>query len=144
MMTDLFGQEARVIKNAGAYAGSPGAGPSGKMTEANDTQKQNNENRSDANVDLQPVVMGQGFNAHRLGERGCELEASYVEAWQKLQRKGSYYETPFPDILFLEDNGKLLSDRDRKVIETTIQWLGSNIGNSFVKSVLKSHGLGAS
>jgi hypothetical protein len=88
---------------------------------------------------------------------GMTLEAAYAEAWEKVNREDSWLAkllrvpckrgdqgaTPEYGIVnantrrALEDG---MTHRDAAVASTVIQWLGSNVGQDFVKDVLASQG----
>ena len=96
---------------------------------------------------MQRVVLQRGYNAHRLEHPESNLEKLYAEAWDELCQP-KLHTLSMPDSLFCgpkkdmfnpivpPPNRTELTDRDRMVAATVIQWLGSNVGNSFVREVL--------
>ena len=76
------------------------------------------------------------INEHRLSTN--PLESKFLKAWKECNNKYDGRDTidyilsknkdhHFPDIA---------TDRDREVAATLIQWLGSPVGQNFIRSVL--------
>ena len=64
-------------------------------------------------------------------------EKTFAFMWQKIQEKG------FLDGFFNNKSMDLrlnVTDRDRLVCASVIQWLGTNIGQSFLNEVLEKEG----
>jgi hypothetical protein len=71
-------------------------------------------------------------NAHRFVSN--PLEKKYYDAWIEENRFGKTLE------YILGDNNRRaddVSDRDKMVAATVIQWLGSPVGQGFSESVMK-------
>lgn len=75
-----------------------------------------------------------GLHQHRFSQN--PLEEKFAKAWEKLNPKGSNNNLEY--ILALNNNRPRgeVSDRDRQVAATIIQWLGSPVGRNFIKDVL--------
>ena len=78
-----------------------------------------------------------GLSPHRWADNPLELK--YAQAWDRINdvtRPGS-------DLIewLLGDGSKPVevSERDRLVAATVVQWLGSPVGQSFVQEVLDEH-----
>ena len=67
-----------------------------------------------------------GIHEHRLADN--PLEAKFAKRWRENCERGQ-----LEQILSVTT----VSDRDETVAATVIQWLGSPVGLSFVKAVLK-------
>ena len=72
-----------------------------------------------------------GINKHRLGENSLELAFAFV--WQEINEQRDLLEC----LLHTGGSGfpKELTDRDREVAATIIQWLGSPVGQDFLREV---------
>lgn len=80
-----------------------------------------------------------GLNTARLASN--PLETRFAEAWQTMNEvsKGPMDGADTVDyILHMGDQRypKLCSERDRDVANSIVQWLGSPVGESFVRQVL--------
>lgn len=71
-----------------------------------------------------------GIHAHRLVD--SPLEAKFAKRWREDNERGLLNQ-----ILTCGDVSDV-SPRDEAVAATIIQWLGSNVGRSFVREVMKS------
>lgn len=73
-----------------------------------------------------------GIHEHRLAEN--PIEARFAKRWREDSTKGL-----LEQILQCGDVASI-SERDETVAATVIQWLGSHVGQSFVKAVMKDQG----
>ena len=73
-----------------------------------------------------------GLNQRRFADN--PLEKAYADQWEKDNKEGRLLEC----ILAKEPNyiRDEVTDRDREVAATVIQWLGSPCGQSFVEEVI--------
>ncbi len=79
----------------------------------------------------------QGLGMHRL--KSNALEAQFALAWQGQSNPAGLTGPDTIDYLLHtgdQTNPKRCSERDRIVANTVIQWLGSPVGQSFVRGVL--------
>lgn len=81
-----------------------------------------------------PDMKSAGLHTHRYADN--PEEKRFVEMWARMGLDGSnldYLLTPAEN----HDNGRLepASDRDRQVAATIIQWLGSPVGQSFLRDL---------
>ena len=82
----------------------------------------------------------QGLNHGRTQREATEK--AFVEVWRKINEEASGPINDFPHRLLehiLSPNQpqmEVISDRDVVVAETVIQWLGSNVGQNFLKEVV--------
>jgi len=80
-----------------------------------------------------------GKSQHRMKDN--ELEKTFAEEWEKLNtdRNGKLNGMGTLDYLLAETinypSGEV-TDRDRVVAATVVQWLGSPVGSEFVKRVV--------
>ena len=77
-------------------------------------------------------MKNEGFSAHRLSKAADNpREVAFAEQWDKENNDESWHwaviEHLIPDV----------TERDRKVAATVIQWLGSPVGMAFLGDVLK-------
>ena len=84
----------------------------------------------------------------------CELEKSFADEWEDLndrnKRIGENYGYGMLQDLFISGGlfsireprtvHKIINGRDRHIVATVIQWLGSNIGREFLNKCLKKTG----
>ena len=85
-----------------------------------------------------------GFLYHRIAENKKyhfnNTEEAFFKNWDNLNMKGK--NPKFMDLLFRDKHDKIkMTVRDRFVVATVIQWLGSNIGMCFLRDVMKDSGL---
>lgn len=80
-----------------------------------------------------------GISNDRLRHQSNAIERRFVQAWRAEHQRSR----PLLDILLTHQHGDpsdwepdVVSDRDRVVAETVIQWLGSNVGLGFLEDVL--------
>ena len=69
------------------------------------------------------------------------MEKLFAEAWENINNDPNGYATTL-DCLLAEDNNRPLfevTDRDRVVAATVVQWLGSPVGQNFVRDVLGTY-----
>lgn len=79
----------------------------------------------------------EGINIHRLEDN--PLEQKYAEAWAQLNGT-KIYQTPMLGYLLSKTNDyDPGSKRDQIVAATVIQWLGSPVGQNFVRDVLEEN-----
>ena len=71
-----------------------------------------------------------GKNTHRLSSN--PLEKTFHDAWKEENKYGNLLE------YILGDNNEkaVLSNRDEMVAASVVQWLGSPVGEDFVRSIL--------
>lgn len=84
-------------------------------------------------------MKNKGLNQHRLKQN--PLENAYAIAWENenIGRTGRPDGRGYLDYLLAENRNDPMgevTDRDRVVAATVIQWLGSPVGSSFVQRVL--------
>lgn len=84
----------------------------------------------------------QGLHPHRLTTKADNpLERRFARAWHHIntdcERDGPGRRSVLAELLGSETT----SDDDRQVACTVVQWLGSAVGESWVRSVLREHGL---
>ncbi len=63
-------------------------------------------------------------------------ERIFAEVWE--EKNSSKYSQPLLDLLLAEDNNRPMgevTERDRMVAATVIQWLGSPVGEGFLQDV---------
>lgn len=78
-----------------------------------------------------------GRNQHRFKDNPLELK--FAEAWEKQNTGKSPNYNGWLDYMLAEDNNRPcgeVTDRDREVAATIIQWLGSPVGESWVRETL--------
>ena len=75
-------------------------------------------------------MKNKGLNQYRFKEN--PLEKAYAEQWEKDNKECRTLEYL---LLANHPNGEV-TDRDREVAATVIQWLGSPCGQSFVEDVI--------
>lgn len=87
-----------------------------------------------------------GMQANRLAEPDNKLERRFAREWHHVNTAygGDRGNTPSVLDSLLDPSGRgdragVASDRDRQVACTVIQWLGSTIGSTWVRDVLKEH-----
>ena len=76
-------------------------------------------------------MKNKGLSQHRFKRN--PLEKRFAEEWEKINT------APFETLGYLKtSNGKYLapSDREREKAATIIQWLGSPVGQNFIKDVM--------
>ena len=84
------------------------------------------------------VMKNKGKNTYRFKQNPLELR--YAEEWESLNTilNGALNGRGVLDYILSDDknmpNGEV-SDRDREVAATVIQWLGSPVGQKFIKKV---------
>ena len=84
----------------------------------------------------------QGLNHTRMERE--PVEKAFVEVWRKLNIESSGPINDFPyrllEHILSPKQPKIenISDRDVVVAETVVQWLGSSVGQSFLKEVIAS------
>ena len=86
-------------------------------------------------------MKNKGINQHRFS--GNPLEKAFAEEWEELNTTydGEQNGRCILDYLLSEDANHPcgeVTDRDREVAATVIQWLGSPVGLSFVMGVIDS------
>lgn len=70
-----------------------------------------------------------GLSPYRLGPKADNpREVAFAEQWSKEQEQGNVLRHLI---------GRDFSDRDAEVAATVIQWLGSNVGMSFIEEAAK-------
>lgn len=75
---------------------------------------------------MKPKLNHVGFSANRLDVlQDNPREVAFAKEWQKEQSQGNLLENLIPNV----------TQRDAQVAATVIQWLGSNIGMSFMENV---------
>jgi hypothetical protein len=78
-------------------------------------------------------MKGRSHNLHRLKDPINYKEDVFLKIWRK------NYNNSVPTLMYLLGEGNTpsydISDRDKEVAETVIQWLGSNCGQYFLKEV---------
>lgn len=72
----------------------------------------------------------EGIHAHRLKDN--PLEARFAKQWREDCKRGRLYQ-----VLKCGDVGDV-TPRDEAVAATVIQWLGSHVGQSFLREVDRS------
>lgn len=85
----------------------------------------------------------QGLNTHRLAQN--PLEKRFALAWQAQNEVAAPVDGQADTLDYILHEGdqrypKLCSERDRQVANSVIQWLGSPVGESFIRSVLEDGG----
>lgn len=65
------------------------------------------------------------------------LECAFAQEWEKENERNS---RPSLLELLLDGDGQKVSGRDRYVAATVVQWLGTNVGFSFLVTCLKAGG----
>lgn len=93
--------------------------------------------------DAHEANVGRNFNRTKTNPR----ELAFYEQWMKENEPLSYINKGHGILqdLFIESTGQLFSrktievinNRDRMIVATVIQWLGSNVGMSFLHEALK-------
>ncbi len=81
----------------------------------------------------------ESVNIHRFSRE--PLEENFVRKWRELNKNCMTDELEYKHLYYLLSLGHDLSDitdRDIQVAETVIQWLGSSVGQSFIRSVEQS------
>lgn len=78
-------------------------------------------------------MKNKGIHQHRF--RDNQEERRFAEAWEKYNSDGSSFE--LIDYVLSQNNNRPepCSDRDREVAATVIQWLGSPVGQGFLKEL---------
>lgn len=71
----------------------------------------------------------QGFNSHRLKDNPREV--AFSKQWQEEQALGRVLHYILPA-------KPTVTERDEAVAATVVQWLGSNVGMSFLEQVIRS------
>ena len=84
-----------------------------------------------------------GYFTHRLEFN--DTEKAFHDKWLEINepKRGFNYGHGTLQDLFFDQKGKCLVEltkRDREIVATVIQWLGSNIGFSFLQETLKEVG----
>ena len=76
-----------------------------------------------------------GLNKHRLEYDYNALERSFAEEWSKMNggKTLDYLMTPIKN----DPNYAELSDQDHLVAATIIQWLGTPVGQGFIRDAQK-------
>ena len=80
-------------------------------------------------------MKNRGRNQHRLNQN--PLEKKFAWTWEKMN--GGIQRHGILDYLLAENNNQPMdevSDRDREVAATVIQWLGSPVGKIFLYQVI--------
>lgn len=88
-------------------------------------------------------MTNKGLHQYRFQDN--PLEQHYAEAWEKENTRESNGHGILDYLLAKDPNypkGEVTT-RDREVAATVVQWLGSSVGNNFVRDVLESSGLTA-
>lgn len=83
-------------------------------------------------------MRNKGKSQHRFKQN--PLEEMYATAWEEINTDRYGHNTTL-DYMLAEDNNRPcgeVTDRDRVVASTVIQWLGSPVGQNFVKDVLEA------
>lgn len=85
-----------------------------------------------------------GLNKHRLRlEAGNYDEITFAEAWVRLNDPD--VQTPvlnyilFPEVDQRYAKHNVVSDRDKAIAATVIQWLGTHVGQAFLRDVTENH-----
>lgn len=95
-----------------------------------------------------------GWKTNRLEYDPHDIENAFSSIWQKhnIKERGINYGNGILQDLFFESSGNPLSvfnptvkhlkinNRDRLIVATVIQWLGTNVGFCFLREVLKKAG----
>lgn len=79
-------------------------------------------------------MLNQGLHVCRL--RQNELERRFAEEWESRNVRNQGRD--LIDYMLAEDNNRPcgeVTERDRQVVATVIQWLGSPVGQSFIDTV---------
>jgi len=80
-------------------------------------------------------MKNRGKNTHRFKDN--PLEERYAKAWESINTdRNSTIEYILARDINKPQQGEV-SKRDREVAASVIQWLGSPVGNSFVREVLE-------
>ena len=81
-------------------------------------------------------MKNKGLHQHRF--RDNPLERSFAKAWDKANKVDGFGRGTLDYLLAVDSNRPAgeVTPRDRAVAATVIQWLGSPIGQGFVKDVL--------
>jgi len=88
----------------------------------------------------------QGLNPHRLASN--PLEQRFAEAWQAMNEAAAGPMDRVDTIDYILHQGDQhfpirCSERERAVANSVIQWLGSPVGESFIRQVLSAHDMAA-
>lgn len=79
-------------------------------------------------------MLNQGLHVHRLQQN--ELERKFAEEWESRNVRNQGRD--LIDYMLAVDNNRPcgeVTERDRQVVATVIQWLGSPVGQSFIDTV---------
>ena len=85
---------------------------------------------------MKKINLHKGINSHRLNNN--PLEKKCAEAWAELNSHNHSEDSTLQYLLAEDPNhpDDEVTYRDRVVAATVIQWLGSPVGESFVREVL--------
>jgi len=81
-------------------------------------------------------MFNEGLCKHRLTDSSNVVERDFVEAWEKLNPKNGLGTLEYLLAKRINHPCGEVTDRDRQVAATVIQWLGSPCGQDFVEGVL--------
>lgn len=91
-------------------------------------------------------IAGLGIHTHRLDPRADNLrEVAFATQWQREHEHSDLLQALFAMPCVYGGKvkfplGDMPTERDRKVAATVVQWLGSNVGFSFLSEALKQCG----
>ena len=79
-------------------------------------------------------MKNEGINTHRLKQN--PLEREFAKAWEDLNN-GTHGRNDLIEYLLSDEpnNPKAVSERDRVVAATIIQWLGTPVGQHFINDI---------
>jgi len=101
-------------------------------------RKTANRGVSSVNFMIKAKPENEGLNIHRLGRE--ELEKKFVSEWREFNKDLFTGKLDYKHLTYLlsprQPELEDPSDRDIQVAETVIQWLGSPVGQAFLKRVM--------
>ena len=77
-------------------------------------------------------MKNEGWNSYRKNDPLHQSELTFAQEWEKINNNGHVLEYILGSHNERHNN---LTDRDIQVAATVIQWLGSNVGQSFLETV---------
>lgn len=85
------------------------------------------------------MLKHKGHNHHRLSRE--RLEKIFADEWRELNSGNGRGHGPLAYMLAEDCNNPRneVTERDAMVAATVIQWLGSNVGQSFLNNVMSKH-----